>query len=57
MLCKDIMCEEIMGRHYLPRFIFGCGPNGLLQVISWIACYAQRKAIHELTPTKIPSQF
>jgi len=41
MLCKDIMCEEIMGRHYLPRFIFGCGPNGLLQVISWIVLVAK----------------
>jgi len=37
MLCaKDIMREEIMGRHCFLD-LFGCGPNGLLQVISWIA--------------------
>src|SRR3970282_54219 len=37
MLCaKDIMREEIMGRHHLRTFYFGCGPNGLRHVISWI---------------------
>jgi len=44
MLCaKDIMREEIMGRHHLRTFYFGCGPNGLRHVISWIVfCFVRR---------------
>src|SRR6185503_17361844 len=59
MLCKDIMCEEIMGRHYLPRFIFGCGPNGLLQANSWIVCVEKYRSTklpehHEMLRNRMP---
>jgi hypothetical protein len=40
MVCaKDIMSEEIMGRHYLQRIYFGCGPYGPRHVNSWIVCF------------------
>jgi hypothetical protein len=38
-LCKNIMREEFMGRHYL----FWLRPTGLRHVISWICFFTQQR--------------
>jgi hypothetical protein len=47
---KNIMREEIMGRHYL----FWLRPEGLRHVFSWILFIAMANAIHEITRTQAP---
>jgi hypothetical protein len=45
---KNIMREEIMGRHYL----FWLRPEGLRHVISWIGISFAENRNHEITRTK-----
>jgi hypothetical protein len=51
LIHTELLCQNSRGAHGASLL--------LVRVISWIACYAQRKAIHEITRTNtngVPTQ-